>query len=107
MVNMWGLYNWKDHFNMNDKNNPFLKSLLEDNSGGFSSARFMALTWCIGTFIVWAVASLLVIYTSAGTATPVVTLMPIPWEVVTMALGFGGYKVAQRFGEKPEVENSK
>jgi len=91
---------------MNDKNNPFLKSLLEDNSGGFSSARFMALTWCIGTFIVWAVASLLVIYTSAGTASPVVTLLPIPWEVVTMALGFGGYKVAQRFGEKPEITDS-
>jgi hypothetical protein len=69
----------------------------------------MALTWCVGTFIVWSVASLLVIYTSAGTAAPVVTLLPIPWEVVTMALGFGGYKVAQRFGEKPviEEENSK
>lgn len=92
---------------MNDKNNPFLKSLLEDNSGGFSSARFMALTWCIGTFVVWAVASLLVIYISAGTESPVTTLMTIPWEVVTMALGFGGFKVAQRFGEKPELENTK
>lgn len=89
---------------MNDKNNPFLRSLLEDNSGGFSSARFMALTWCVGTFIVWTVASLLVIYTSAGTDKPVVALLHIPWEVVTMALGFGGFKVAQRFGETPQIE---
>lgn len=84
---------------MNDNNNPFLKSLLEDNSGGFSTARFMALVWCIGPFLVWAIASLLAIYTSAGTATPVVSLLSIPWEVVTMSLGFAGFKVAQRFGE--------
>lgn len=84
-------------------NSSFLKSLLEDNSGGFSSARFMALIWCVGTFLVWACASFLVIWTTAGTATPVTSLLPLPWEIVTMCLGFAGYKVAQRFGEKSEI----
>lgn len=77
-----------------------LSSFLEDNSGGFSSARLMALFWCIGVFVVWAVGSLLVIYASLGTSTPVLTLLPIPGEVVTIVLGFAGFKVVQRFGEK-------
>lgn len=83
--------------------NTFIKSLLEDNSGGYSTSRFLALMWGLGTFIVWAVASLIVIYTSSGTENPVTTLLPIPWEVVTITLGFGGFKVAQRYGESPET----
>jgi len=90
--------------NNNLNNTSALKSLLEDNSGGQSTARFMALTWSVGTFLVWSIASLLVIYTSAGTETPVTTLLPLPWEIVTMTLGFGGFKVAQRFGEKPTTD---
>lgn len=89
---------------MNNNNTSSLKSILEDNSGGFSSARFMALTWSVGTFLVWSIASLMIIYTSLGTETPVTTLLPLPWEIVTMTLGFGGFKVAQRFGEKPTTE---
>lgn len=81
-------------------NNNKLSSFLEDNSGGFSSARLMALLWCFGVFIIWAVGSLLVIYTTAGTATPVVTLLSIPGEIVTIMMGFAGFKVVQRFGEK-------
>lgn len=88
----------------NTNNNPFIKALLEDNSGGISTARFMSLTWCVGTFIVWAIASLLVIYTSIGTDNPKTELLSLPWEIVTMSLGFGGYKVAQRFAEKPIEE---
>ncbi len=91
---------------MNNK----LSSVLEDNSGGLSSMRVMALLWCVGVFSIWAVASFLVIYTTAGTATPVLTLMPIPGEVVTILLGFCGMKVVQRFGEKDgtsQIDNLK
>jgi len=83
----------------------FLKSLLEDNSGGYSTSRFLALMWGIGTFIVWAIASLLVIYTTSGSENPVTNLLSIPWEVVTITLGFGGFKVAQRYGELPQNES--
>lgn len=92
--------------NNNDNNNEtsdkvsFIRSVIEDNSGGLSTARIMSLTWSVGVFLVWAIASLLIIYTSSGTQAPVTSLLSLPWEVVTMALGFGGFKVAQRFGEK-------
>ena len=85
---------------MDNNKRPKLYSLLEDNSGGFSSSRLMALLWCGGVFLIWAFASLFLIISSHGTATPVVTFVPIPGEVITVMLGFAGLKVVQRFGEK-------
>lgn len=84
---------------------PKLYSLLEDNSGGFSSARLMALLWCGGVFLIWAFASIYVIVASAGTATPVTTFLSIPGEVITAMLGFTGFKVVQRFGEKDDSQS--
>lgn len=89
------------------KERPKLYSLLEDNSGGFSSSRFMALLWSVGVFLIWGGASLFVIVSSSGTATPVTTLIPIPGEVITVMLGFAGMKVVQRFGEKGESQVEK
>lgn len=84
----------------NEEKSNKMSSILEDNSGGFSSSRVMALLWSVGVFIVWAVGSFMVIYTTAGTATPITTLMTLPGEIVTIVLGFAGLKVVQRFGEK-------
>lgn len=85
---------------MANSKKPKLYSLLEDNSGGFSSSRFMVLLWGGGVFLVWSIASLFVIFSSAGTATPVTAFLSIPGEVVTIVLGLFGMKVVQRFGEK-------
>lgn len=60
----------------------------------------MALLWCVGVFVVWSGASLFIIIKTAGTATPVLTMLPIPGEVITIMLAFSGFKVVQRFGEK-------
>lgn len=70
-----------------------LNSMLEDNSGGLSSTRFITLLWSAGVFLIWAITSCLVVY-KGGTS-----LMTIPPEVVTILLGVMSLKVVQRYGE--------
>jgi hypothetical protein len=88
---------------MNNNEKSKLSSFLEDNSGGFSAARLMALLWCGGVFVVWAATTVYTVVTSVGTTTPTFTMMTIPNEVITVMLGFMGLKVVQRFGEKGDV----
>ena len=85
---------------MNNNQKFHWSSLLEDNSGGFSSSRLMAIVWSVGVFSIWAIASLYIIYTTSSTVTPVQTFMSLPGDIVTITLGMSGLKVIQRFGEK-------
>ena len=73
-------------------NNKFFE-MLEDNSGGTSSSRAMMLTWGIGTFVVWAFASI-----------KAAALLAIPETVLIIVLGLASTKVIQRFGEKDSPE---
>ncbi len=71
-----------------------LSTIIQDNSGGLSSARILMLSWGLGVLAVWMVVS--IIAATHG----VYTFSAIPESVVTILLGVTGLKVAQRFGEK-------
>lgn len=67
-----------------------INDMLQDNSGGTSSAR-VAMIVTIGVVLaVWCAVSL-----KTG------AMADIPQSVLTLALGTSALKVAQRFGEKP------
>lgn len=70
-----------------------IHEFLQEDNGGFSSSRLAFLLWALGVLIVWIVISV----KSAG-------LQEIP-DSVAMVLGIlMTGKVAQKFGEKPRVE---
>ncbi len=71
--------------------------ILEDNSGGFSSIRFICLTWTVGVFLIWASCCLFGLYLNPNEP---VKMIAIPNEVITIMLSCTGFKVVQRFGEK-------
>ena len=74
---------------------PPLWSLLEDNSGGFSSVRFMFIFTTIFFLSIWGMTC----YMNSK-------LEPFPKESTTVILGLAGIKMAQRYGEKGELETS-
>lgn len=86
---------------MSDNTNPQsekkLSEILEDNSGGFSSIRFICLTWSVGVFLIWASCCLFNIYLNPNEP---IKMIPIPNEIITITLSCTGLKVFQRFGEK-------
>ncbi len=66
----------------------FFAGLLEDNSGGFSSIRFVLLVWFTLVFVVW-----------TYTAFHLGTVPDIPSGTLTFSATLAGSKVVQRFGE--------
>lgn len=65
-----------------------LNQLIKEKNGKLSATRVLALFWGLGLLAVW-----IFICVSTG------TLVVIPKETALVALGFGGIKMAQRFGE--------
>ena len=63
--------------------------MLQDNSGGASSARVLLLIWGVGVLIIWA-------YICVKTG----ALAALPSEAVMVILGLSASKTVQRFGEK-------
>jgi len=74
---------------------PNLWSMFEDNSGGFSSTRFIFVFTTIFFLSVWG----LVCYESKKMET-------FPKEGTTLILGLGGIKMAQRYGEKGDLDTT-
>jgi len=72
---------------------PALWSMFEDNSGGFSSMRLVFVFTTIFFLSIWG----LVCYESKK-------IESFPKEGVTLILGLGGIKMAQRYGEKGEYD---
>lgn len=68
----------------------FLKSLLEDNSGGLSSCRVVMLVWTMALFGTW-----------VTVAYKTKSLPDVPTGVLTLTGMILGGKVVQRFGETP------
>lgn len=68
-----------------------IQSLIEDNSGGFSSTRLVFVIWCLVVLSVW-----------AGVSFINNELKPIDSSVITILGILSSAKVVQRFGEKPE-----
>ena len=73
----------------------WIKGILEDNSGGASSARLLMLLWGVGVFIIWC-------YVSFHTG----AMVALPETVITVLLGTSPMKVVQRFGEKPDTNST-
>lgn len=65
-----------------------LKQVLREKNGKISASRVLALSWGLGLLACW-------LYICILTG----TLVLIPKETALVALGFGGLKMAQRFGE--------
>lgn len=98
-----------------------LSSILEDNSGGFSSSRFQMLAWGLGVLLVWGFVAVKTALDPIPIAlipdkdNPAITyvekakptLPSIPNEVIAVLLGFTGWKTAQRFAEKAENKDEK
>jgi hypothetical protein len=74
---------------------PPIWTLMTDNSGGFSSMRFILIFTTIFFLGIWGS----VCYTTKK-------LEPFPREATTIILGLAGVKMAQRYGEKGELETS-
>jgi len=68
-----------------------LRSILEDNAGGFSSIRLLMLVWATVLITTWVVVA---IYTR--------TIPDIPPGVLAFTGMVVGGKVVQRYGEKLE-----
>lgn len=65
-----------------------LNEVIKEKNGKLSATRVLALAWGLGLLAVW-------IYVCISTG----TLVVIPKETALVALGFGGLKMAQRYGE--------
>jgi hypothetical protein len=68
-----------------------LSTFFEDNSGGFSSIRLIAVIWIVIVAIVWVYTSFTVGY-----------LADIPESAIILTIALISGKVIQRFGEKNE-----
>lgn len=73
----------------------FLNSMLEDNSGGYSTMRVL---------LVLVVLSVLVVWVSASFRAPSGTIPELPTNVLAFVGSFVAAKAVQRFGEQPVVE---
>lgn len=77
-----------------------IKEILEDNSGGSSSIRIIALLPVVVVSIGWTVAAITRAYVAILAKLPV-DLPDIPLEVSAFALGCAGLKVYQRIKGEP------
>ncbi len=70
-------------------------TLLEDNSGGFSTMRLVFLLWMVVLCFNWTFASI-----KSG------KMEPLDGSLVTLTAALAVTKTAQRIGEKPENETT-
>lgn len=67
-----------------------LAEFLQDDNGGLSSKRALALLWGVGVFFVWA-------YVSVASK----AMAPLAWEHVGIVISLAGVVAAGKWGEKP------
>ena len=66
--------------------------IFQDDNGGYSSKRVLAIVWGLGVFGVWA-------YVSIRTR----AMAPLAWEHVGIVFSLAGVVAAGKWGEKPPV----
>ena len=73
-----------------------LKQLVSEPDGRLSSRRTVRLTWGIGTFLIWSIASLYAVFFTTG------VIMAIPESILFLIIGTEGVTAVQRYMERPK-----
>ena len=72
----------------------FLTKLISESDGRLSSRRTVRLIWGLGAFVIWATATLYVVFTGG------IVLPGLPESIVLLIVGTEGVTAVQRWMEK-------